>query len=304
MNRKYVKFRIESLSENINVFNRYLENYYLNEVFFGPSVYFYRKVIEMVRRSTNYERLINDNRFIEYTYATLASWGMHRMGPKGPKMEDYVIFRNSILSNKPIIIELSEYKLCDLEHDERDLIKEKINRLFNNLEVMRSDSKLVGNSKVIHYLLPDLCPPVDREYTLRFFYGSLTSKNTPSFDKNEATGLFLEIFDYFFEIYKKLSLKLEDYDLNKTFNTSIPKIIDNAIIGFVRSKNFEREKAHHLGNTIVKPPNRILNVHSIKCSKCGQYKAVRPDVYARRIEKFGSEENLLKNYLCRDCRKM
>jgi len=303
MNRKYVKNRIESISENISVFNDHLENYYSNEAFFGPSVYFYRKVIAMVRKSKNYESLINDTGFIEYIYATLTSWGMHRMGPGGSKMEDYEKFKNSILSNKSVIIELSKFKLCDLNQDIRDSIEGKLKYLFSNLEVMRSKSKLVGNSKVIHYLLPDLCPPIDRQYTLRFFYGNLNKKNAPLFNKNEEINLFLEIFNYFLEICKELNLKLENYDINKAFNTSIPKIIDNAIIGFVRGKNLKREKAYHLENKIIKPPNKILHVHSIRCSKCGQYKAVRPDVYAKRIEKFGSEENLIKNYLCRECRK-
>jgi len=73
MNRKYVTNRIEAISKNIGAFNGYLEKYYLNEAFFGPSVYFYRKVIEKVRKSRDYESLINDERFIEYIYATLVS---------------------------------------------------------------------------------------------------------------------------------------------------------------------------------------------------------------------------------------
>jgi len=40
--------------------------------------------------------IINDERFIEYIYATLASWGMHRMGPGSSKMEDYDKFKFSV----------------------------------------------------------------------------------------------------------------------------------------------------------------------------------------------------------------
>jgi|GEM_PF-1411855 len=254
MNRKYVMNRIESISKNIDAFNGYLENYYLNEAFFGPSVYFYRKIIEMVRKSTDFEMLINDERFIEYIYATLASWGMHRMGPGSSKMEDYDKFKNSILSNKSIIIEISDFKLCDLNQDKKESIRGKLKYLFNNLEVMRSESKLVGNSKVIHYLLPDLCPPIDREYILRFLYGNLNSKNSPSFKKDEETELFLEIFDYFLEICKRLNLKLENYNLEKAFNTSVPKIIDNAIIGFVKSHNSKEGEKRRKGN-LTKPNN-------------------------------------------------
>ena len=40
-----------------------------------------------------------------------------------------------------------------------------------------------------------------------------------------------------------------------------------------------------------------------KCSVCGKEKFTRPDVYKKRIEKFGSEEKLATEYKCRLCRK-
>src|SRR5665647_899414 len=112
--------------------------------------------------------------------------------------------------------------------------------LLDNIDVMQSESKLVGSSKVIHHLLPDLVPPIDREYTLRFFYGDLTSKYTPLFQKDEESNLFIEIVGYFQNICDKLQLDEGDCDKTKSFNTSIPKIIDNSIIGLVRSARSDR----------------------------------------------------------------
>jgi hypothetical protein len=40
----------------------------------------------------------------------------------------------------------------------------------------------------------------------------------------------------------------------------------------------------------------------IKCTKCGDEKGVRKDVYEARVTKFGSEKKLLDNYLCQKCR--
>lgn len=40
----------------------------------------------------------------------------------------------------------------------------------------------------------------------------------------------------------------------------------------------------------------------IVCSKCGSEKMVRKDVLVARIIKFGSYENLVKNYECLKCR--
>jgi len=42
--------------------------------------------------------------------------------------------------------------------------------------------------------------------------------------------------------------------------------------------------------------------NKIACIKCGQVKAVRPEVYQARVEKYGSEEKLQRSYLCMKCR--
>ncbi len=44
-------------------------------------------------------------------------------------------------------------------------------------------------------------------------------------------------------------------------------------------------------------------VNSCICSDCGETKSVRAEVYAKRVEKFGSEENLKANYKCMECRR-
>ena len=48
---------------------------------------------------------------------------------------------------------------------------------------------------------------------------------------------------------------------------------------------------------------KYKGVNSCECSKCGETKAVRAEVYAKRVEKFGSEEKLKESYLCMDCRR-
>jgi hypothetical protein len=50
------------------------------------------------------------------------------------------------------------------------------------------------------------------------------------------------------------------------------------------------------GSEVYKGVNKCV------CSVCGKAKAVRAEVYAKRVEKFGSEENLRKSYKCLECR--
>jgi len=219
--------RIDSLTKDKEIFNLYVEKFYENNPFFGPSVYFHRKVIDLIRQSREYAELLESNLFIEYIYATLASWGMHRMGPKGAKLRTYDEFKQSILSNKDVLIKLSDYKLHKLNVDEKEKIKEDLLGLFSNLKVMQSGANLVGNSKAMHHLLPDLVPPIDRQYTIQFFYGS------KMIGYREEGGIFLEIFDNFYLICKRLNLTEGDHLEGKEFTTSLPKLIDNAIIGYV-----------------------------------------------------------------------
>ena len=97
---------------------------------------------------------------------------------------------------------------------------------------METNSKIVGTSKTLHFILPELVVPIDREYTLRFF----GEKNLAS--KNEEK-IFVELFDRFYKISQKL--KLDEVNFKKSkFQPSVAKLIDNAIIGYV-AKNKRRE---------------------------------------------------------------
>lgn len=44
------------------------------------------------------------------------------------------------------------------------------------------------------------------------------------------------------------------------------------------------------------------NINKITCTVCNKTKGVRPDVLAKRVEKYGSLEILLSKYTCQKCR--
>jgi len=161
--------------------------------------------------------------FLDLVYATLATWGLDRMDGKA-RLVDFDIFRNSIKDNLTILQELSRFKLNIINNEDKEEIKSKLAILYEKLKVMESRAKLVGVSKALHHLLPDLVPPVDRKYTLKFFYNRL------DYEEKEGKQKFLDIFDAFYEICKKLNLT--ERDLKREWDTSIPKLIDNAIIGY------------------------------------------------------------------------
>lgn len=167
------------------------------------------------------------DKFIELVYVTLKAWGMHRP-PKGPKLSDYNVFRNSILKeeNKKRIQCLQGYTLkglgtiCEITDD--------IKYLFNNLNLVADGKpKLVTYSKALHFFAPKLLMPIDRRFTLRFFGGSFPA------GKHEQIDRYCEIFEEF----HRFAAKHKDLEQRFTdaffLNTSIPKIIDNIIMAYV-----------------------------------------------------------------------
>jgi hypothetical protein len=66
-------------------------------------------------------------------------------------------------------------------------------------------------------------PPIDREYTLRFFYNPLNQGDEVAFK---------EIYPYFHKIASACRDEIVTY-IGHGMNTSQTKVIDNAIVGFV-----------------------------------------------------------------------
>lgn len=159
-------------------------------------------------------------------YAVLATWGMDNIRG-GPKLVEFQDFKSSIKENSSRIEELEQFRLCDLDESKKEEVKSKLVILFKNLNVMETGLRLVGVSKTLHHLLPDLVPPIDKTYTLKFFYG-----NT-EYNKSNEVQKFEEIFDGFYTICRNLNLTDAGLKKGKKWDTSIPKLIDNAIIGYV-----------------------------------------------------------------------
>ena len=81
--------------------------------------------------------------------------------------------------------------------------------------------------------MPDLVPPIDRQYTLKFMYGN---KNHPIGDDEKGKEVFKEVMQYMYNLYNqnhKLT-ELANESINSEFNTSLPKIFDNIVINRVR----------------------------------------------------------------------
>jgi hypothetical protein len=202
--------------------DRYHDAYYKAETFRGPSLYFHERALATRHDPVSLTHL-------EYVYATLASWGMHRMGKGGSKMRSFEVLCQSVQALKDRIAEAQTFDFRGMSETKWAILKE----IFNGVKVMASGTTLVGNSKVMHHMLPNVIPPIDREYTLRFLLGNTNIKNDLEGEwqlmKEIISQLFIPLAsDTAFRAKAELWMKARG---EYPWDTSLFKVVDNLVIG-------------------------------------------------------------------------
>ncbi len=109
--------------------------------------------------------------------------------------------------------------------------------LVQRLKLTEGEARLVSGSKALHLLLPELVVPIDRAYSGAFLY-----RFSGEFDKREQEE---ETFKIAFECFRRIAERAspERYVDRHRWHTSPTKVVDNAIIGFVK-----RARAQFSGN--------------------------------------------------------
>jgi hypothetical protein len=191
----------------------------------SDSFKYYHSLIDRHRKS-GITILLSDPGFLGHIYETLKKWDMNYRNAKLIELSD---FSESIKGLSKKIIELADYSMGDIGEDRIHEIEPRMRFVFENLKVMQSQSGIVGVPKTLHFLLPRLVMPIDGKYTLNFFFGYRPYRKSLSWEY----GLFLEIFEAFSKLAIRMGLSRSDEEPHG-WNTTVPKIIDNAIIGYMR----------------------------------------------------------------------
>lgn len=179
----------------------------------GPDLYFYKRLIHLRNKSNSIQSFLRRDYHIEILYATLVSWDMNS---RGSKMKYFDEFKANIVSC------LNQFKLIENfeKNSNTDSVRliSTLRNTYENLSLMKTGGKLVSNSKLLHFLFPKLFMPMDGMNTLSYFYG-----NT-----GESLNKYIEIIKLSYEIISRPE-NWENY-LDNNWNTTVPKMIDNAII--------------------------------------------------------------------------
>jgi hypothetical protein len=147
-------------------------------------------------------------------------------------MRDFGDFRNSLSAVWPKALALQEKTTLTLSELEWSNLK----AIFQGIRCMASGTSLVGNSKVMAHLLPNLVPPVDREYTLKLLYGHGQIVN----GLDRGWTVFRQILSDFFYPLAQMPIVRARADewmqqrLQYRWDTSVLKILDNLVIGYTK----------------------------------------------------------------------
>lgn len=219
-----LKPKVDDILLNAEIYHK---KYYFNDVFSGPDLYFHKRAL-----SVEYEKWQEK---IEMIYAALVSWGMHRMGANGPKMEPFDSFKKSMSANRD--------KILGLQHSAPQSILlsewETLEQLFKEIKVMSSGTTIVGNSKVLAHVIPNLVAPIDRKYTFKYLFESDTFQNCLEGEWQLMHKILSEFYYPIASVPKfqdKAKCWMAD-EANFSWDTSILKVVDNLVIGAMLKNN-------------------------------------------------------------------
>ena len=170
-------------------------------------------------------------KFIEVVYTTLIAWNMHQ---RGARLSEFNAFSNCLIQNETAIRSLEGYRMEKVK-DASDVICE-LRNLFDNLELVADDRpRLVTFSKTMHFFLPNLLMPLDRRYTLKYFYNNHTIPTGPKGNDKQFI-MYGDVFQQFIELSQAY-----DFEKHKEgrWNRNVPKIIDNLLISYIKESGLE-----------------------------------------------------------------
>jgi hypothetical protein len=219
---------------------RYFEGAYQEFVSFGgPSVYFHNQCL-----SAGADAFLSE-RHIEMLYATLTAWGMHRMGdPEDTKtkLKDWNSFHRSIVTQGAALQKFRHHRLLSMSESEYSEAVLTLKPLYRALNLSVSDATVVVNSKALFHLFPEFIPPIDRQYTIRFFTKAperwLDSKG--KFRMISLPARFERQFELFHKTclgMKRLADRVDPGILERErtrYGVTAPKAMDNAILNYVK----------------------------------------------------------------------
>lgn len=218
--------RIDELSERVT---HYLEVFDLADVLTGPSRYFHEQTLSRRKQFGTPGEAVHDTFSLQLLYATLTAWGLHQGGASDRKLEEFEKFLTSLHQCAKDLDDLQSLHIKDMPTgDESSPIISRLWGFIQQVDVSATKSEIVAGSKVLHHLLPNLVPPIDRKYTSEFF----SWHNRMQGDQRK---MFEDVYPRLVVIARRLAPKESEY-IGRSRHKTLAKVVDNAIVGFIIDK--------------------------------------------------------------------
>lgn len=215
--------QVEELCENFGdylaVFNR--------RPLYGDTLTQHKEMLKLRDKLGGVAKSIESDEYLRDLRAMLVAWGMDKR--RAELLEDNE-FADSIRSWSPLIVKLERVGLAQMEEKIAGMnvtTQAWLWMIIRVMELSQTQSQTVTVSKALHHLLPQLMPPIDGQYTGKFFH-----YQSSQLQSGNAISLML---GYFGQIARDVD-DLGQYvgAAAAPWATSESKVIDNAIIGYCR----------------------------------------------------------------------
>jgi hypothetical protein len=190
--------------------------------------------IERRRKLGSAIAALNDDLFLTGLRETLVSW---KVGTRaGTILVGFYKFKGSLIRNSEHISSLDGL-IIDEDSLDIDRVSSKIWKLIDDLEIVvnsrgeRVLAPVVSGTKTLLHILPDLVPPMDREYTQAFF-----GWHNPEFQYRQEY-----CFKYIFRSMAMIARRVKpSLYVGTGWHTSTAKIMDSAIVGFCLAHDIKK----------------------------------------------------------------
>lgn len=197
---------------------------------FSPaSDHFYKRILENINKPLEDKLNKKDNNyFFDWMYAALVAWRMNR-GKN--RIIEFDKFKEAIMNQYTNLKKIENCTIVNFSENDRKVLKD----VFQSLHLIETrkvgkyvltNSIIVSNSKTLHFILPNLVPPIDNAYTGKIF--SLTG------NVENQTKTFFQILDFYKEIINKNNITEKDLKKDGRIPQTIGKFMDEVLIAFIR----------------------------------------------------------------------
>ena len=197
---------------------------------------FHKEIIERMKTQFFSPSEAADNEmFLRYVHDILKAW----YGKRSQLIIDFDDkFKIGVKKAAVQLDCLKDLRIENIGPTDVGCVTDTVWRVIENLKITNKEARIVSGTKAIHHLIPDLVPPMDVKYAGTFF-----RKHHEIGQINRQQSIFGLIFSAFVDLARYF---IRDSTFRACvgtgYNTSLPKALDNAIIGFVAGKLGEQPR--------------------------------------------------------------